>query len=75
MMFTFYLELSKSTYLASFPSQVSEVIPIPELHTMMGCANSGFNKLKLFMKEAGTMEQYLEWCKSSSITLHGRLYN
>ena len=48
-----------------------EVIPIPELHTMMGCVNSGFNKLKTFMTKAGTMDQYLDWCKSSSITLHG----
>ena len=53
---------------------MSEVIPIPELHTMMGCANSGFNKLKVFMAQAGTMEQFLSWCKSSSITLHGIMY-
>ena len=53
---------------------MSEVIPIPELHTMMGCANSGFNKLKVFMGQAGTMEQFLSWCKSSSITLHGIMY-
>ena len=51
--------------------EVRDVIPIPELHTMMGCANSGFNNLKTFMKKAGSMEQYLEWCKTNSITLHG----
>ena len=51
---------------------VLSVIPIPELHVMMGCTNHLFNLLKNLMELAGRLEQLLTWCRRSSITLRGK---
>ena len=52
---------------------VLSVIPIPELHVMMGCTNHQFNLLKLLMTAEGRLEQLLAWCRRSSITLRGEV--
>ena len=50
---------------------VLSVIPIPELHVMMGCTNHQFNLLKKLMAAQGRLEQLFAWCRRCSITLRG----
>ena len=50
---------------------VLSVIPIPELHTMMGCTNHMFNLLKEIMTFLGREEEFFAWCRRCSITLRG----
>ena len=50
---------------------VLAVIPIPELHVMMGCVNHMFNLLKMVMNFLRRMDQFLAWCRQCSITLRG----
>ena len=50
---------------------VLSVIPIPELHVMMGGVNHMFNLLKQMMTLVGRLEELLAWCRRSSISLRG----
>lgn len=50
---------------------VLSMIPLPQLHLLLGCVNHLFNMLKDVMKKEDRLQKFLDWCKKNSISLRG----